>query len=91
MAEATFELTLKLRCNNPETVKASLEPDIKNDEVSQTTIITHPAVKSPTESNKSFIEIKVKSKKLSHLKAIVNSYLRAVHMLNDVEGKIIGY
>lgn len=79
-----FEMVLKLACKNPETVKVSLEPDIKNDKISQTEIVPH----CETKTNKNFVEIKIKSKKLSHLKAIVNSYLNAVAMLNEVEKMI---
>jgi len=69
------EVTLKLKCKRPEIVKKSLEPDIKNTESLHTEIQT----------NENFVEIKVKGKKLSHLKAIINSYLSIVATLNEIE------
>ncbi len=69
------DATLRLKCKRPEAVAKSLEPDIKNDEDSQTTIRT----------DKSFVVIEIKSERLSHMKAIVNSYLSLVASLNEIE------
>jgi len=69
------ESILRLKCKNTEAVAKSLQPDIKNDADSQTTIRT----------DKNFVVINIRSEKLSHLKAIVNSYLSIVAALNEVE------
>jgi tRNA threonylcarbamoyladenosine modification (KEOPS) complex Pcc1 subunit len=70
-----FEAKVKIECKNPDLIKKSLEPDIKNDEQSETEI----------KAEKDGIEIKIKSKKLSYLKAIINSYLSLVSMLIEVD------
>ena len=70
----THEVTLRLECKKPEIVKKSLEPDIKNTESLHTEI----------KADKKFVEINVKGKKLSHLKAIINSYLSIISMLNEI-------
>lgn len=70
-----YEVQLVLTCSHPEIVRKSLEPDIKNDEYS-TTSITH---------TKQAVKIKIKSSKLNHLKAIVNSYLALVQMLGEID------
>jgi len=69
------ELILRLKCDKPDAVKSSLEPDIKNGPDSITELSTGDG----------FIEIKVRNKKLSHLKAIINSYISIVSMINEVE------
>lgn len=69
------ELTLRLKCKNPEAAKASLEPDIKNTENMQTEI----------EPGDDFIEIRVKAAKLGHMKAVMNSYLSILGLLNEIE------
>ena len=69
------ELILRLKCDKPEIVKSSLEPDIKNTPNSVTEIST----------GDDFIEINVKNTKLSHLKAIINSYISIISMINEVE------
>ncbi len=69
------EASLRFECEKPEMVKASLEPDIKNTKDSKTELTTGDG----------FIEIKVKNKRLSHLKAIINSYISIISMLNEVE------
>jgi tRNA threonylcarbamoyladenosine modification (KEOPS) complex Pcc1 subunit len=70
-----FEAKIKIECKNPELIKKSLEPDIKNDEQSETVI----------KAEKDGIEIKINSKKLSYLKAIINSYISLVSMLTEVD------
>lgn len=69
------EAKLRFKVVNPEIVKKSLEPDIKNDENTQTTIKT----------DKNFMEIIIKSKKLNYLKAIINSYISLVVVLEEAE------
>jgi tRNA threonylcarbamoyladenosine modification (KEOPS) complex Pcc1 subunit len=69
------EAILKLECKNPEIVMKSLEHDIKNSLESNITI---------TKDKKSVI-ISIKSEKLNHIKAIINSYLSIVAALKEVE------
>jgi tRNA threonylcarbamoyladenosine modification (KEOPS) complex Pcc1 subunit len=69
------EVQLVLECSRPEIIHKSLEPDIKNDEYS-TTSISH---------TKHAVKIRIKSQKLNHLKAIINSYLAMVQMLEEVD------
>jgi tRNA threonylcarbamoyladenosine modification (KEOPS) complex Pcc1 subunit len=69
------EAVIRIKCKRPDFVRSSLEPDIKNNEDAQTEI----------KSDKDFVEIKVKSKKLNHLKAIINSYISLISMLSEVE------
>ncbi|MBI2084795.1 MAG: hypothetical protein HYT70_04275 [Candidatus Aenigmarchaeota archaeon] len=70
-----YEATLKLKCARPETVKQSLEPDIRNDEIVQTEM----------NAEKDTLSIVIKSKKLNYLKAVINSYISLVSMLEEVE------
>jgi len=70
-----YEAVLNLKCSRPGLVKQSLEPDIKNDE----TVETIMNVKDDT------LEIVIKSKKLNYLKAVINSYISTVNMLEEVD------
>lgn len=70
-----YETNLKISCENSELIKKSLEPDIKNTEDVHTEIIAKP----------NLIEIRIKSKKLSYMKAIINSYLSIISMLTEAE------
>lgn len=72
------ELTLRLRCKNPEAAKASLEPDIKNTDKMQTHI----------EADDDHIEIRVRAAKLGHMKAVMNSYLSIVGLLDEIDDVI---
>ncbi len=69
------EAILILDCSRPEIVKQSLQPDIKNDETVETKI--------DVENNR--LKIVIRSKKLNYLKAVVNSYISMVNMLEEVE------
>jgi tRNA threonylcarbamoyladenosine modification (KEOPS) complex Pcc1 subunit len=71
-----YEATLKIECKNPELIKKSLEPDIKNNKNLEVKI----------KASKNLIEIEIKSKKISHLKGIINSYLGLINMLMEVDG-----
>ncbi len=66
------EARLRIECKNPGLVEKSLEPDSE---------------KATTElsTGKGFVEIKIKSEKLSYLKALVNSYISLIGMLNDAD------
>lgn len=66
-------VVLRLSCKNAEIVRKSLEPDIKNDDYSKTKL----------KAGKNFLEISVESKKLNHLKAIINSYIDFVYMFEN--------
>lgn len=70
-----YEAKLKIECKNSELIKKSLNPDIENNET----------VKTELKANKNFIEIKIKSKRLSYLKAIINSYISLIAMLMEVD------
>ena len=70
-----FEASLIFECKNPETIKKSLEPDIKNDKYSTTEI----------EAKKGSLVIKIKSEKITHLKGIVNTYISLVNMLIEAD------
>lgn len=69
------EVRLRLACNNPEIVKKSIEPDMTNTEDTSVEISACDG----------FVEISVKGKKLSHLKAIINSYLSIISALDEIE------
>jgi tRNA threonylcarbamoyladenosine modification (KEOPS) complex Pcc1 subunit len=69
------EVRLRLLCKKPEIVKKSLEPDIKNNE----------SLKTEIRAEEGLVEITVKGEKLSHLKAIINSYLSIISTLNEIE------
>jgi tRNA threonylcarbamoyladenosine modification (KEOPS) complex Pcc1 subunit len=71
--------TLELECRNPEIVKKSLEPDIQNDADTTTIIITKK------DKDKNIIIITIKSKKLSYLKAIINSYISLVDSMTRID------
>ena len=70
-----YEATLRLQCSRQELVKQSIEPDIKNDETVETIL----NVKNDS------LEIVIKSKKLNYLKAVINSYISTVNMLEEVD------
>ena len=70
-----YEAHIKIECEDPELVKKSLEPDIENSET----------VKTDLKTDKGSIEIKIESKKLSYLKAIINSYISLISVLKDAE------
>jgi len=71
-----YEINLKIKCKRPELIKKSLEPEIENSK----------KVKTKIKVGKGYIEINIKSKKISHLKAIINSYISLISMLLKVEG-----
>ena len=74
-----FEATLSFECKNPEIIKKSLEPDIKNDKYSTTEI----------ETKNGLLVVKIKSEKITHLKGIVNTYISLVNMLIETEDGVI--
>jgi len=70
-----YEAELKIKCKNPLYIKKSLEPDIKNGK----------DVKTEIKASKSFLLLKIRSKKLSYLKAIINSYIDLISMLMEID------
>jgi len=70
-----YEATLRLEVKDPELIKKSLEPDIKSGE----------DIKVSIRTSKKTITINIKSKKLSYLKAVINSYISLISMLKNLE------
>lgn len=73
--EKQHELVLRLKCRNPQIAKASLEPDVKNSGKMNTEL----------EVDEDVLEIRVKGNKMSHIKAVMNSYLSIVGLLDEIE------
>ena len=69
------QVQLKLRVKKPNLIKKSLEPDIKTTE----------NVKITLRATKKEIVINIKSSKLSYLKAVINSYISLIKVLEGVE------
>jgi tRNA threonylcarbamoyladenosine modification (KEOPS) complex Pcc1 subunit len=67
--------TLEIECENPTLIEKSLLPDIKNKKDLR--------IKLKTTKRKLIIEIE--SKKISYLKAIINSYLSLIKPLKELE------
>ena len=70
-----MKATLEIECKNPKVIKKSLLPDIKNKK----------DVKINLETDKNNLIIKIESKKISYLKAVINSYLSLVKTLKELE------
>ena len=70
-----YEAVLTLKCSKPDLIKQSLEPDIKNDETVETILTIENGA----------LKIVIKSKKLNYLKAVINSYISTVNMLEEVD------
>lgn len=66
---------LRLHCKDSQILKKSLEPDVKNDENTKTDL----------KAGKNFLQVTVRSKKINHLKAVVNSYIAFVDMFERAE------
>lgn len=73
-----FEFKIKIPCKNSKIVVESLVPDLKRDKYSK--IILKPG--------KNFVELHVKSEKVGHMKAIVNTYINLISTLNKIDEKI---
>lgn len=67
------EVRLRFECKNPAAARKALEPDIKNDEDARTEL----------KAEGSALVITLRSKKLSLLKAIINSYISIMSMLEE--------
>ena len=73
-----FEFAIKIPCKRPGAVVESLKPDIKDDKYSKVRL----------RAGKGFVEIRVASSKVGHMKAIVNTYISLVQTLEEIERKI---
>jgi len=71
-----MQATLKIECKNPEIVRKSLLPDVKNKK----------DLKINLKTDKNNLIVKIETKKISYLKAIINSYLSLVRTLKELEG-----
>jgi len=71
-----MKATLKIECKDPEIIKKSLLPDVKN----------RKNVKINLRTDKKNLIIEIQTKKISYLKAIINSYLSLVKALKELEG-----
>lgn len=67
------EVRLRFECKNPAAAKKALESDIKNDGEARTEL----------KAEKDALLITLRSEKLSLLKAIINSYISIVSMLEQ--------
>jgi tRNA threonylcarbamoyladenosine modification (KEOPS) complex Pcc1 subunit len=67
------EVRLRFECKNPAAAKKALEPDAKNDDEARTEL----------KAEKGALLITLRSEKLSLLKAIINSYISIVSMLEQ--------
>lgn len=70
-----MQATLRIECKNPEIIKKSLLPDVKNKKDLTIDLST----------DKNDLIIKIGSKKISYLKAVINSYLSLVKTLKEME------
>jgi tRNA threonylcarbamoyladenosine modification (KEOPS) complex Pcc1 subunit len=73
-----FEFTMKIPCKSPKLVVESLKPDLKRDKYS----------KIKLKAGKNFVELRVSSEKVGHMKAIVNTYISLVSTLDKIDEKI---
>jgi len=71
-----MQAVLKIECKNPKIIKKSLLPDIKNKK----------DIKINLKTDRNNLIIEIESKKISYLKAIINSYLSLVKNLKELGG-----
>jgi len=71
-----MQATLKIECKNPEIIRKSLLPDVKSKK----------DLKINLKTDKNNLIIKIETKKISYLKAVINSYLSLVKTLKELEG-----
>jgi len=71
-----MQATLKIECKNPEIIRKSLLPDVKSKK----------ELKINLKTDKNNLIIKIETKKISYLKAVINSYLSLVKTLKELEG-----
>jgi tRNA threonylcarbamoyladenosine modification (KEOPS) complex Pcc1 subunit len=69
-----MQATLKIECKNPKIIMNSLLPDAeKNKEI-----------KIKITAKKSHVIVDIRTQKISYLKAVINSYLSLIKMLNEM-------
>jgi len=71
-----MQATLKIECKNPKIIMKSLLPDVKSKK----------DLKIDLKTDKKNLIIKIETKKISYLKAVINSYLSLVKTLKELEG-----
>ena len=71
-----MQATLRIECKNPEIIRKSLLPDVKNKK----------DLKINLKTDKKSLIIKIESEKISYLKAVINSYLSLVKTLKELGG-----
>lgn len=70
-----MQTIIKIECKNPEIIRKSLLPDIKNKK----------DLKINLKTDKNNLIIKIETKKISYLKAVINSYLSLIKTLKELE------
>jgi tRNA threonylcarbamoyladenosine modification (KEOPS) complex Pcc1 subunit len=70
-----MKATLKIECKNPKIIKNSLLPDIKEKK----------DLRIKLKTDKKNVIVEIESKKISYLKAVINSYLSLIKMLKELE------
>ena len=71
-----MKATIRIECKNPKIIMKSLLPDVQN----RTDVIIKLSIE------KSDLIIEIETKKISYLKAVINSYLSLVKALKELEG-----
>ena len=71
-----MKAVLEIECKDPEIFKKSLEPDIAEDK----------NIKINIKTKKNILIIEIEAEKISHLKAVVNTYLSLVNVGKELEG-----
>jgi tRNA threonylcarbamoyladenosine modification (KEOPS) complex Pcc1 subunit len=70
-----MQAILRIECKDPETIKKSLLPDVEEKK----------DLKIDLSTDEKDLIIKIESKKISYLKAVINSYLSLVKPLKEME------
>lgn len=70
----TMKATLRIECKEPELIMKSLLPDVQNKEDLKVNLST----------KKNNLIIEIETKKISYLKAVINSYLSLVKALKEL-------
>ncbi len=71
-----MKATIRIECKDPKIVMNSLLPDVQNREDLKVNLSTE----------KSDLIIEIETKKISYLKAVINSYLSLIKSLRELEG-----
>ena len=70
-----MKATIRIECKDPKIIMKSLLPDIQN----------RKDLKINLSSEKTDLIIEIETKKISYLKAVINSYLSLVKALKELE------